>query len=169
MLIIRPWAFCKHWTHCKKTLRLITQLERKTKTVYSIFTNIYFSSRPDFTLHCHTFFVSALGKQLYMGLCLLFTCPTNMYTYTLYIYNIYMPTSQKETICWTNKNGRCKNITERRGRTFPTTYAQRKDGFSRKNTTIGCCIFTFPHTECCWNTTHLWMKKKKKKDARKTT
>lgn len=72
---------------------------KKNKNCILIFTNIYFSSRPDFMLHCHTFFVSASGKQLYMGLVCSVHLPYEyVYIYIIYIYNIYMPTSQKETM-----------------------------------------------------------------------
>lgn len=109
-----------------------------------IFTNIYFfSSHPDFTQQCHTYFLFSCGvKQLYKGdSCLLcFNCPTNMYTYTLYIYIYILCVSTSQT-----KMEGTKILQERR-----TTFAQRARWLSRKNTTVGCCnsLISTPHTEC---------------------
>lgn len=71
--------------------------ERKQTEMYiHIFTNIYFfSSHPDFTQHCHTYFSFSCGdkttlqRDFVCSVCF-FTFPTNMYTYTLYIYIYFM-------------------------------------------------------------------------------
>lgn len=90
----------------------------------------------------HIFLVFVWGKTtLQRGFCLLcFNCPTNMYTYTLYIYIFFLCVSTSQT-----KMEGTKILQERR-----TTFAQRARWLSRKNTTVGCCnsLISTPHTEC---------------------
>lgn len=99
--------------HCKKTSRLITQKENKQKCIFIylqtfIFFLLILISRSIAT-HISRFRVggkTTLQRDFVCSVCF-FTFPTNMYTYTLYIYIL--------CVNFTNKNGGGrghKNITE---------------------------------------------------------
>lgn len=118
--------------------------ENKQNNVYSyIYKHLFFfSSHPDFTQQCHTYFLFSCGvKQLYKGdsVCSVsIALRICIHIHYIYIYILCVSTSQ------TKMEG-TKILQERR-----TTFAQRARWLSRKNTTVGCCnsLISTPHTEC---------------------